>query len=156
MARDRICLNCSRKRYQEYYHKNRPKILLRKRQYRKQNREHINSLEQSPKRIEKKQQYRKKNREILYRKDRLRYQLNKIALLNLLTNGDVKCAYCGFSNINALQFDHIHNDGTNDRKRFNKLNSTMYNYYVKHPKEAKRKLQVLCANCNWIKWSEAD
>ena len=65
-----------------------------------------------------------------------------------------KCAECGCSDMRCLQIDHINNDGYNDRKRFKTINS-FYIFYVKHPKEAKKQLQILCANCNWIKRCES-
>ena len=50
----------------------------------------------------------------------------------------------------ALQFDHIDGFGNKDRARFPNVR-IQYKYYLDHPDEAKQKLQVLCANCNWIK-----
>lgn len=73
------------------------------------------------------------------------------SLLNIL--GGAKCTECGFNGMAALQFDHIYNDGAKDRKRFNSHNSFL-KYYVTHEDEAKEKLQVLCANCNWMKRGE--
>lgn len=72
-------------------------------------------------------------------------------LYNLL--GD-KCARCGFSDKRALQFDHINGGGDQECLRITgkKRNRThLYKYYVEHPEEAKKNLQVLCSNCNWIK-----
>lgn len=47
-----------------------------------------------------------------------------------------------------LQFDHIMNDGVEDRKK-NEAGKRFYKYYIEHPEEAKRRLRVRCANCNW-------
>ena len=71
----------------------------------------------------------------------------RIKLLLLL--GD-KCVRCGFSDVRALQIDHINGGGKQEMKKFG-TNIVMYQYYVKNPEEAKQKLQILCANCNWIK-----
>lgn len=71
--------------------------------------------------------------------------------------GGVKCVRCGFMDIRALQFDHINGDGYTDAKRFGKGTGMAYKgmrYYRDNPEEAKSKLQVLCANCNWIKRAE--
>ena len=66
--------------------------------------------------------------------------------------GGKKCVRCGFTDERALQFDHINGGGTKETKdRFNKSKRKFSRYYSKHPEEAKKKLQVLCANCNWIK-----
>ena len=64
-----------------------------------------------------------------------------------------KCAMCGFSDTRALQIDHINNDGyiergggheKDDAKIFRKIiRGDVDNY------------QILCANCNMIKASEA-
>jgi hypothetical protein len=67
----------------------------------------------------------------------------KKQLYELLGN---KCCKCGFNDIRALQLDHILGDGYKERK-----NRKYYSYYVNNPLEAILKLQLLCANCNWIK-----
>src|SRR2546427_4881046 len=74
----------------------------------------------------------------------------RMNLIQILGNN--KCVRCGFGDLRALQLDHIKSDGKRDRMRF-KNNNLMYFYYYDHLNEAKRKLQVLCANCNWIKRS---
>ena len=64
------------------------------------------------------------------------------------------CVSCGFDNVYALHFDHINDDGKDDRKKHGN-NSNLYRYYIKNPEECKQNLQVLCANCNWIKKHKA-
>lgn len=76
---------------------------------------------------------------------RRRY-IQRMRMFNLL---GYKCIKCGFSDIRALQFDHINSDGSIERKEL-KANKFL-RYYINHPQEAKEKLQVLCANCNHIK-----
>jgi hypothetical protein len=66
-------------------------------------------------------------------------------LLKLLGN---KCVICGYSDPRALHIDHISGGG---RKELSKGNEAMYRYYLEHLDEAKTRLQVLCANCNFIK-----
>ena len=66
-----------------------------------------------------------------------------------ILNGS-KCYICGFDDSRALQIDHKNGDGKKDRIRFTNMGS-VYSYYSKHPIEAREKLQILCANCNWIK-----
>lgn len=75
----------------------------------------------------------------------------KFELINLL--GGAKCVKCGFSDIRALQFDHIKGEGYKDRTIRNLIGTRLVCYYLNHPKEAKDELQILCANCNWIKRS---
>jgi len=63
------------------------------------------------------------------------------------------CVRCGFFDKRALQFDHIFGGGTKELKKFHNQVGRR-KYYTEHPIEAKRKLQVLCANCNSIKKTE--
>lgn len=71
----------------------------------------------------------------------------KMQLLELLGK---KCIRCGFDNLLTLQLDHINGGGCSEVKKFGG-GTQMQNYYIRHPEEAKQTLQVLCANCNWIK-----
>ena len=64
--------------------------------------------------------------------------------------GGKTCVECGFSDERALAFDHIHDDGVQERKQ-NKSRQLRYSYYTKNPQIAKQRLQVLCMNCNKIK-----
>lgn len=75
----------------------------------------------------------------------------KLELMNIL--GGPTCNRCGFTDIRALQFDHIKGNGKRDYKRVGK-GITFTIYYRSRPKEAQETLQVLCANCNWIKRHE--
>jgi hypothetical protein len=61
-----------------------------------------------------------------------------------------KCAMCGFADMRALQLDHINGNGKQDLKRL-KSTQLLVVYYLDHQDEAKQTLQILCANCNWIK-----
>lgn len=63
------------------------------------------------------------------------------------------CVKCGFSDIKALQIDHINGGGSQDRiKHGSRI--YIYRFYVENPEKAKQELQILCANCNWIKRTE--
>jgi len=70
----------------------------------------------------------------------------------LVTFLGAKCVSCNETDVEMLQIDHIHNDGSADRHRF-KSNLAIYIYYLEHPIEAREKLQVMCANHNWKKRS---
>lgn len=58
----------------------------------------------------------------------------------------------GCTDVRCLQFDHINGGGTKEIREMG--NSQMYRYYADHPEEAKKRIQILCANCNWIKRHE--
>ena len=57
-----------------------------------------------------------------------------------------KCIKCGFSDIRALQFDHINGGGKRELKRTGTMTR-----YIAVLKDNGTKYQLLCANCNWIK-----
>jgi len=79
------------------------------------------------------------------------YYESRDALLKLL--GD-KCGRCGFADRRALQFDHINGDGHKERgSRNGGYGAKKLRDWLRDP-EIKTKLQLLCANCNWIKRSE--
>jgi len=59
--------------------------------------------------------------------------------------GDV-CTHCGFTDIRALQIDHIKGGGKKSRQE-QKAYTTMYRDVLRNPTP----YQLLCANCNWIK-----
>ena len=60
---------------------------------------------------------------------------------------ELRCK-CGFSDIRALQIDHVNGGGTRHCKKVG-TGAKFYRWIIKmnYPKG----LQVLCANCNWIK-----
>ena len=57
-----------------------------------------------------------------------------------------QCSRCGFSDIRALQIDHVNGGGCQEIKRH-----TLSGYYKKVMDNKNGKYQLLCANCNWIK-----
>jgi hypothetical protein len=61
-----------------------------------------------------------------------------------------ECIQCGFKDHRALPNDHIDNDGYLDNRKFSDKRGRDY-HYTTHPEEAKKKLQILCSNCNEIK-----
>ena len=60
------------------------------------------------------------------------------------------CIKCGFKDIKALQFDHIHGNGKQRREQF-KSQYQMISFYYHNLDIAKKEIQVMCANCNSIK-----
>ena len=56
------------------------------------------------------------------------------------------CGRCGFSDVRALQVDHVSGGGNRDQKR-----RTSYKYYIHVIEDTSGRYQLLCANCNTIK-----
>ncbi len=61
-----------------------------------------------------------------------------------------ECSKCGTKDKRVLQIDHVNGGGRQEIIKFKDIRK-LYSYYLNHPIEAKQKLQVLCANDNWIK-----
>jgi hypothetical protein len=61
-----------------------------------------------------------------------------------------KCARCGFSDIRALQIDHVYGDGY--LYKYERANC--YTIYELVIADIWGRYQCLCANCNWIKKAE--
>ena len=81
--------------------------------------------------------------------------LNKIRLqklrLEVIAFMGGNCIKCGFEDKRALQIDHIKGGGTKEKKNSNRNREL----YYKEILQGKRSdLQLLCANCNWIKMHE--
>lgn len=74
----------------------------------------------------------------------------KSELLSLLGG---KCCRCGFADARALQFDHINGGGCAEiRKSGNRRH--YYRKLLREMAQGVYRVQVLCANCNWIKRHE--
>lgn len=58
-----------------------------------------------------------------------------------------KCVKCGFEDFRALQLDHINGGG---RQHILNTGRRFYAEWLR-TKWAQQKMQLLCANCNWIK-----
>jgi hypothetical protein len=92
--------------------------------------------------------YDMEHREERYSNGRKRRERLRRKLMSIL--GDTKCWKCGYSDFRVLVFDHINGGGRKEKIKY-KNSENMYKYYLKHPEEAKSKLQILCSNCNIIK-----
>jgi len=79
-----------------------------------------------------------------------RDNMKRVVVIQFLGGACIECGYS--SDIRALQLDHIHNDGYEDRRKKGRAGK-VYRYYVDRLEEAKVNLQVLCANCHSIKTS---
>jgi len=57
---------------------------------------------------------------------------------------------CGISDPRMLQIDHKGGGGNHEIKKFGS-HQRMLKYYLDHPEEAMKNLQVLCCNHNWAR-----
>lgn len=62
-----------------------------------------------------------------------------------------KCVRCGFSDIRALQIDHVGGGGVEELRKITNRRTYYRNVLEQF---GTGKYQLLCANCNWIKRSE--
>jgi hypothetical protein len=60
------------------------------------------------------------------------------------------CIRCGFSDVRALQIDHINGGGSKERKG-KTFSGQFHKNVLKSFLNNENKYQLLCANCNWIK-----
>ncbi len=140
------CIYISQKTYREknqdkiqaYLKKNKDRIKIRNKIYRENNRE-------------KRRAYSK-----LYDKNHKEYfkeqaKKIKIIILSHYSNGTMKCAICDWDDVRALTIDHINNNGAEERKKYGE-GLTFYNWLIKN--DFPIGYQVLCRNCNWIKYLE--
>lgn len=96
-----------------------------------------------------KRDWAKKNHKRLLEKGRFNHAKNREAVIKKL---GTSCVRCGFLDIRGLQIDHIETGhGEKDRKRYD--TRTFYRQILLGKYDVS-KLQILCANCNWIKRHE--
>lgn len=102
--------------------------------------------DKTPKRKQWQKTYRENHMERI-RKNNDRYNHNARQRVVDLLGG--KCKRCGFTDIRALQIDHINGGGYREiRKHSAKIR---YKLVLKSVENKENKYQLLCANCNWIK-----
>lgn len=62
-----------------------------------------------------------------------------------------KCVKCGFSDMRALQIDHVNGGGNMESRE---LRWSKYKVILEKVSGGSCDYQILCANCNWIKRAE--
>jgi hypothetical protein len=151
----------SAKKYQD---KHKPETAARKKKWREENREKY--LAYSKKynkehREEQAERYRK-NRKAICRQHHEYYVEHRDALIVRSINYTVqkreaiitalggKCCRCSFSDIRALQVDHVNGDGYKERRKYGNGYKN-YKRILEQVLSGSKDYQVLCANCNQIK-----
>ena len=123
--------------YVTYYQQNREAILKRNAAYRARKRAEL---------AEHGKEYYRANKEVVKKKARDARQQAKMEAFEAL---GCKCVHCGFSDLRALQIDHVY--GRGNRDPFKKGEIKYYRHVTREVKSGSPKFQLLCANCNWIK-----
>lgn len=92
-------------------------------------------------------EYRRTHRDKVNKWNRNYKNKLKQEIFNLLGN---RCTHCGFSDIRALQIDHVHGGGRQERLKFSNI-AKYYKFILEKIKNCSKDYQILCANCNLIK-----
>lgn len=77
--------------------------------------------------------------------------------LQLLSKLGKQCVNCGENKVEFLQIDHVNNDGGQERKEngVRGMTTKIINEYLNGKLDIKR-IQILCANCNYEKQYVSD
>lgn len=156
MSKKKICANCGaemdrhskkcRKCYLKSVEKDPEEWRVRHNAYskkwRKENHERSNEIAKISQR-----KWRENNR-VFYRKMRKLHRENVRKEILSFFGGVCRC---GFGDWRALQIDHINGGGLHDPLIKGHQIWRFRKYLKENPEEARRKYQLLCANCNWIK-----
>lgn len=87
-------------------------------------------------------------------------QNRKLKLIQIIGGNHCSCdgsncwhnGPCIVNDTRCLQIDHKNGGGVKQiRVTFGENLGSMYSHYLKNEDKAKKELQVLCANCNWVK-----
>ena len=90
------------------------------------------------------QKYPERRRAGLRRWEHNALDLRKEAVINVLTDGEQSCRWCGQCDLDVLTLDHINDNGSQHRKELG--NKNIYRWLIENDYPAG--LQVLCFNCN--------
>ena len=97
-----------------------------------------------------KRMYKHRNK-IEYQKY-VRNRVKKMRMELFYILGGPVCVNCRYQeDWRVLCFDHIRDDGREDRLLHNLNGYSFYLFYINNPEIARANLQVLCCNCNQIK-----
>ena len=141
----------------EWYYKNRKKHLQNckkyyledKEKYKKQTIKWQKENPEATKEIRQKSYL--KNKEKANKRSRTYTLKRRIQVLEVYGGKNPKCKHCGCNEIKLLHLDHIKNDGKQEREKLGLLGAGFYGWLIKNNYPNKKKYQILCKNCNWIK-----
>jgi len=94
--------------------------------------------------------YYRKNKDKISSKKRVFDRQQGVLLREaIMSNLGFECVRCGFSDIRALQIDHINGGGSKERSV--RGTQSYYKIILNKIISGSTDYQILCANCNWIK-----
>lgn len=65
-----------------------------------------------------------------------------------------RCVGCGNTDHRVLEFNHkVDGDGTRHRNEIGPATTQLVNWIIKYPEQAKDRIELLCANCHAIRHS---
>lgn len=120
----------------DYYLKHKEKILKRRQERYRQDRERFLSIQHK--------YYQKHKEQIRFKAIEKRKKIRFMILEKL----GGKCSNCGIDDFRVLQIDHVNGGGVREIKNFGGRNQEFFNNILN---DKSGKYQLLCANCNWIK-----
>ena len=135
-----------RARSKIYYEKNKEKINEKHKKYNKENEKSVRLYLDGWKKEHAEQL--KKYDKIYHDKYKEKMKQQKIEAFDHYC-GQI-CCWCGENDFDVLSIDHINNDGNIHRKSGNKGISNIYRWLKDN--NYPEGFQVLCNNCNWIKY----
>lgn len=150
-----------RQRSREYYRRNKTRVVARVADWQRRNPEKVLGHKEAY-RLKHRDAIRAANREWMRRAytndaerarvyDRKRRAQTRLDVIMAYSGGTMRCVRCGFSDLRALQVDHINGGGQRQRMAFKNKDSFFISLKRLGFPEG---YQVLCANCNWIKRAE--
>lgn len=81
-------------------------------------------------------------------RNRQRLRSERIAALRHYSDGDPRCACCGDSNLEFLSFDHVNNDGAEQRRKNPGVSDIRSIATWLRKNNYPKDIRVLCYNCN--------
>lgn len=136
------CRECRVAEQKKYYEEHKEERLEYARKYQEKHREQTRKYAR---------EYRHRNRDLINKKRRHRRKEARDALLKKLSGDPPKCEKCKFSDVRALQVDHINAGGSEAKKTGWGGYPSLERILKLSTEEARKEYQVLCANCNAIK-----
>jgi GNAT superfamily N-acetyltransferase len=132
----------------QFYNDNRDRLVTEKRQYYQDNKDKVRKTKRDSMRRNRasilvyQKGYRAENKEVLAAKRKI-YRDNIIHGIIELLGGE--CSICGEDNTELLSLDHVHDDGNEERKKFNSI--TIKRKLLKGELD-KNRYRLLCHTCN--------